>query len=57
MSKKLPSDTLDQAVAVQNAWARIDERLTFRSLNAAALDMDIHGLSNVELTWSAWKTR
>ena len=50
MSKKIPSDVLDQAIAVQDAWARIDEELTFGPLNMGALVMDINSLRNVELS-------
>jgi hypothetical protein len=50
MRKKIPSDVLDQAIAVQDAWARIDEGLTFSTLNMSALVMDINGLRSVELS-------
>ena len=50
MSRKIPSDVLDQAIAVQDAWARIDEELTFGPLNIGALVMDINGLRAAELS-------
>ena len=50
MAKKMfPSDLIDQAISIQDAWVRIDEGLTFGSLNMSALVMDINGLRNVEL--------
>jgi len=48
MSKKLPTDILNQAITAQEAWARVDEGLTFGNLNIAALAMDIKGIRNVE---------
>jgi len=50
MSKKLPTDLVEQAISIQDAWVRIDEGLTFGSLNMGALVMDINGLRNVELS-------
>jgi len=50
MSKKIPTDILDQAIAVQDAWGQIDEELTFGTLNISALTMDINGLRSAELS-------
>jgi hypothetical protein len=51
MSKKIyPTDLLNQAFSVQDAWVKIDEGLTFGSLGMGALVMDINGLRNVELS-------
>ena len=50
MSRKIPSDVLDQAIAVQDAWSQIDEELTFGTLNIGALTMDINGLRSAELS-------
>ena len=50
MSKKIPTDILDQAIAVQDAWSQIDENLAFGTLNMSALVMEINGLRSVELS-------
>jgi hypothetical protein len=49
MPKKfVPSDLLAQAASVQDAWARIDSKLSFGSLSLTALMADIEGLRGLE---------
>jgi len=44
----IPTDLLEQAASVQDAWARIDSGLAIGSLNMSALLTDIDGLRAVE---------
>jgi len=48
MSKKLPSDLVEQAKSVLDAWVQIDDQLTFGPVNAGALTMDINHVRGVE---------
>jgi hypothetical protein len=49
MSKHIfPTDLLEQAVIIQDAWARIDSGLKFGSLDMGALLKDIGGLRAIE---------
>jgi hypothetical protein len=49
MSKQfIPTDLLEQAASVQDAWSRIDAKLTIGSLNLTALLTNIEGLRAVE---------
>ena len=51
MGKKIfPTDLLDQAVSVQNAWTRIDEKLTVGGMSLANLATNIDDLRQVEST-------
>ena len=56
MTKKLPTDILNQAVTTQEAWARVDEGLTFGQLSIGALAMDIKGIRSVEHTLANLET-
>ena len=50
MSKKfIPSDLLDQAATIQDAWSRINSTMTLGDLNLTALIKDIQTLRGVEL--------
>jgi hypothetical protein len=42
MARKFPADVLEQAISLQDAWAKIDEQLTIGSLNIGALVMEIN---------------
>ena len=58
MGKRLfPSDTLEQAVNTQEAWARIDEGLAFGNLSVAALATDIKGIRSVEHTLASLESQ
>ena len=49
MSKRFfPTDLLEQAASIQDAWSRIDAAMTFGSLNLTSLIKDINGLRGVE---------
>lgn len=49
MTKKpYPSDTLAQAISVQEAWGRIDEGLAFGNLNISGLVTDINQIRQTE---------
>ena len=49
MSKKLvPSDLVEQAKSVLDAWGQIDDQLTFGPVNAGALTMDINYVRGVD---------
>lgn len=49
MSKKfIPSDLIEQAESVQDAWSRINSTMTVGDLNLAALITDIQMLRGVE---------
>jgi hypothetical protein len=43
-----PTNLLEQAASVQDAWLRIDPKLTFGSLNLNALITDIDTLRGIE---------
>ena len=47
MSKKLPSDLVEQAKSVLDAWGQIDDQLTFGPVNAGALTMEINHVRGV----------
>jgi hypothetical protein len=47
-TKFYPSNTIDQAIRIQAAWAQIDEELTFGNLNIGTLVMDINQVHQVE---------
>ena len=46
--KKFPADVLEQALNMQDAWAKIDEQLTIGSLNVGALVMDVNHIRTAE---------
>jgi hypothetical protein len=48
--KTFPTDLLDQAVELQNAWARIDDQLTAGNVNISTLIMQINQLHQAEHT-------
>ena len=49
MSKKqFPTDLLEQATSVQNAWTRIDQQLVVGTMSAATLANTIQDLHQVE---------
>jgi hypothetical protein len=49
MTKKLfPTNLINQAISVQDAWGRIDAQLTFGNLSIGALGTDINSLRQVE---------
>jgi hypothetical protein len=49
LSKKfLPTDLLEQATNIQNAWSRIDEKLIIGTLTVATLANTIQDLHQVE---------
>jgi len=49
MSKKLvPSDLVEQAKRVLDAWGQIDDGLTFGPLNTGALTMDLNHVRGTE---------
>ena len=50
MSKKfIPSDLLEQAASIQDAWSRINSKMTMGDLDLTALIEDIQMLRGVEL--------
>ena len=48
--RNFPSDLLEQAVDLQDAWARIDEQLTAGNVNMGALVMEINQLHQLDST-------
>ena len=49
MAKKfIPTNLLEQAASIQDAWSRIDPKMTLGSLNLTALITDIGNLRGVE---------
>jgi hypothetical protein len=49
MSKRIfPSDLVEQALSIQDAWNRIDDQMTFHNLGIAQLVMDINNLRQAE---------
>jgi hypothetical protein len=46
--KNLPSDLLEQATNIQNAWSRIDEKLIIGTLTVATLANSLNDLQQVE---------
>lgn len=46
--KSIPTDLLQQAVDVQDAWSRINAKMTFGNVNLGALIADIDALRAVE---------
>ena len=46
--KKYPSDILEQAIQMQDAWARIDEGLTVGEVNLGALVMEINHINTIQ---------
>ena len=48
VGKKFPADTLQQAISMQDAWAKIDEQLTIGGLNIGALVMEINQIHQAE---------
>jgi hypothetical protein len=49
MPKKLfPSDLVEQAKSVLDAWGQIDDQLTFGPVNAGALTMDLNFVRGTE---------
>jgi hypothetical protein len=48
MAKKFPSNTLEQAQKVLDAWNQISTTLAFGTLNAAALTTDITAAKTLE---------
>ncbi|HJR79310.1 MAG TPA: hypothetical protein VJ821_04505 [Anaerolineales bacterium] len=50
MARKIyPTDLLEQALSVQDAWGRIDDQLAFGNLNVAALVTDINAAKQAEV--------
>jgi hypothetical protein len=48
MAKKfIPTDLPEQAASIQDAWSRIDPKMTLGSLNLTALITDIQGLRGI----------
>ena len=47
-TKYFPADILDQAIHMQDVWARIDEQLTVGDLSIGALAMEITHMRTVE---------
>jgi hypothetical protein len=49
MAKRIfPTDLLEQATSIQDAWSRIDSKLTLGTLNLTTLISDIDSLRGVE---------
>jgi hypothetical protein len=46
--KYFPADLLEQLITIQDAWTRIDSKLTFGTLNLAMLTADIDNLRKIE---------
>jgi hypothetical protein len=47
-TRKFPADILDQAINMQDAWAKIDEQLTVGGLSISALVTDINQIRQTE---------
>jgi len=47
-AKPYPTDVLEQAQAVLDAWKQIDEELTFGDLNLEALQTDVGGAAPIQ---------
>jgi len=48
--KRFPSDLLEQAVDIQDAWGRIDEQMTVGNISAASLTALINQIRMLECT-------
>ena len=57
LSKHYPSDLLEQAITVQEAWNQIDEQLAYGPLTVGALAADIAQLRSIEHTVSSLEGR
>ena len=55
--RRFPNDILEQAIAVQEAWSRIDDHLAFGSLTLPALANDVTQLRSLEHSIANMETR